>query len=521
MKKISVMIVDDEKLVLEDLSTLVDWEEMGFRIVAKAVNGKQALAKFNEFHPQIVFTDIRMPFMDGIELIRRIREVDKRVQILLLTAYEDFAYAKSAIECGITEYIIKSTINEQNMRDILIRLKNIVDKQEQVGEIIKEREITDFFNNNTPEGGAEQDKQLFTAPYFYFIIEQAVPLNLSGEADADLIKCRKKGIVSVVLDNTPDDYGITAYGNIMKDQLLFVVQTQENSDCAVRQILLHSMARISLRLKETLDADFNIYIISMRQNIITLKDNFIYLLKAFPRTYFDMSGKITDLSEYVPGQDIRYTDIVLDKEKIRAAAARLNDSLVRDYIENLYREIIRTEDYNALSAVSKELYVMLKQLNLEITKQEKRADISFQHNWRMWTKAQSIREWMIRQFLFCIQEKKEENSSQYSKPIIRAMEFIYKNYGNSELTISDISECVGLSTGHLCVLFKKETGKTLNSFISEVRIGEAKRLLEARTFKVYEVSAAVGFQSSQYFSQVFHKYVGMYPNEYQKGQKKE
>ena len=141
MKKISVMIVDDEKLAIEDLSTIVDWDALGFEIVATACNGRQALGKFNQFRPQVVFTDIKMPYMDGIELIGRLRELDSQVKILMLTAYEDFSYAKSAIQFGITDYIIKSEINAQSFMEVLCKLRRAINTQDKDREILKQEDF--------------------------------------------------------------------------------------------------------------------------------------------------------------------------------------------------------------------------------------------------------------------------------------------------------------------------------------------------------------------------------------------
>ena len=92
---ISVMIVEDEKLTMEDLKTIIDWEACGYKIAATAFNGKQGLKKYRELHPQLIFTDIRMPFMDGIDMISQIRKENQKVSIVLLTAYEDFRVCKS------------------------------------------------------------------------------------------------------------------------------------------------------------------------------------------------------------------------------------------------------------------------------------------------------------------------------------------------------------------------------------------------------------------------------------------
>ena len=123
MKKITVMIVDDERLAQEDLLSLVDWNVLGFEVVATAFNGRQALSKFAQFSPQIVFTDMRMPFMDGVELIEKLRELDKQTEIVVLSAYEDFAYAKTAIRFGISDYVIKSEINKFAFTELLIKLR--------------------------------------------------------------------------------------------------------------------------------------------------------------------------------------------------------------------------------------------------------------------------------------------------------------------------------------------------------------------------------------------------------------
>ena len=128
---IPLMIVDDERLAIEDLSTIVDWNAYGFEIVATAFNGAQAFTKFMQLRPQLVITDIKMPIMDGIELIRRIREVDRQVPLLLLTAYADFSYARTAIQLGITDYIIKSEITAQSMAALLTKLRGSIEQQRQ------------------------------------------------------------------------------------------------------------------------------------------------------------------------------------------------------------------------------------------------------------------------------------------------------------------------------------------------------------------------------------------------------
>ena len=142
MDLIKVMIVDDENLAVEDLTDLLDWNALGFSIVATATNGKRALAKYKQHLPQLVITDIKMPVMDGIELIREIQNLDKSVKFLLLSAYSEFGYAKEALRLGVKEYIIKNEINQSSFSEKLIHIRK---------EIVYSNQTSHYFTNEFVE----------------------------------------------------------------------------------------------------------------------------------------------------------------------------------------------------------------------------------------------------------------------------------------------------------------------------------------------------------------------------------
>ena len=176
---IRIMIVDDERLAIEDLCTIVDWEALGFEIVATAFNGAQAFTKFMQLRPQIIITDIKMPIMDGIELIRRIREVDQQVLLLLLTAYEDFSYARSAIQQGITDYIIKSEITPYSLETLLAKLRDLAEKQTKNRNILTDTMIETFFV--LPDAPVSAEAEIMLRKQFAFmVVEQNAPVMLNG-----------------------------------------------------------------------------------------------------------------------------------------------------------------------------------------------------------------------------------------------------------------------------------------------------------------------------------------------------
>lgn len=123
MERIRTMLVEDEKLVLQDILTIIDWETAGFSIVATAVNGKQGLTKFKETCPQLIITDIRMPVMDGLAMLSEIRKKNSQVMVLLLSAYEDFSYAKQAIRLDVEDYLIKAELTPTLIRQKLAAIR--------------------------------------------------------------------------------------------------------------------------------------------------------------------------------------------------------------------------------------------------------------------------------------------------------------------------------------------------------------------------------------------------------------
>lgn len=120
LQMIKVLIVDDERLVVENITESIQWESMGFVLSRPAYNGKSAIRIFEEERPDLVITDIKMPGMDGLELSRELLKRKADIQIILLTAYKDFEYAKKAIELGVSRYIVKNDIQPDSMRELLM-----------------------------------------------------------------------------------------------------------------------------------------------------------------------------------------------------------------------------------------------------------------------------------------------------------------------------------------------------------------------------------------------------------------
>jgi len=126
---LKVLIVDDELLVRIGLKTIIPWEDNGFYIVGDASNGIEALEICQKTKPHIVITDIKMPKMDGIELSRKLKELDKKIKVIILTCYNEFDYAKEAISLGASDYVVKSTMEPEDLLGILYKIRKEIEAE--------------------------------------------------------------------------------------------------------------------------------------------------------------------------------------------------------------------------------------------------------------------------------------------------------------------------------------------------------------------------------------------------------
>ena len=142
-----VLLVDDEEEVMDVIEHRICWKQMGFEVVGKAQNGVKALEISEKMQPDVVITDIKMPYMDGLELARNLKQDNPDVRILILTGFDEFEYAKEAVHLEIEEYILKP-VNAKELSDCLKRLKDVLDKERE--EKLNIRKLEQYYTDSLP-----------------------------------------------------------------------------------------------------------------------------------------------------------------------------------------------------------------------------------------------------------------------------------------------------------------------------------------------------------------------------------
>ena len=145
---INIMLVDDEELVMTYIQQMIDWEEKGYHIVGRASSGRQALNLYEKYRPEIVISDIRMPGMDGLELTRILKEKNKDVVVILMSAYKDFEYAKKGIQYGVSNYLLKHELKEETILSELDMVREKLNQEKEQKKIYQKHLMRQLINGH-------------------------------------------------------------------------------------------------------------------------------------------------------------------------------------------------------------------------------------------------------------------------------------------------------------------------------------------------------------------------------------
>lgn len=517
-----VMIVDDEMLVRIGVKSLINWQELGFEIIAEASNGLSAFEKYVALKPDVVITDIKMPKQDGLWLTKKIKESNPNTEIILLTCYDDFLYAKEAIKLKVSDYILKAEMEEEELKSILIE---------------KKKKLDAMIGQNTDNGN---DKFLLKKQQEYLL-----GLLLSSNRSIDLIK---NEFAKVNLEWNTRSYCFLVF------DFRASLKKEKNSEDQIANIITACLELIVNKFKDE-DAEVfykqfgkSITCFIMAHNLNELKlQKWISYLQSSIKQYFNIGFKsanspirdtIEEARDYLDWiyEASDYLFYLSDGEHLtketmhRGSKVQLmNDSsIVKDIcrcieeadIETLISKIKQIEKIiDEHRGNSLEVKLELSHIIHDIFN---RFDIFFQDDKDVFTfqkkimDAEELREAIdiIIDFVINVIEENANNRLGNTDILIKkAEQYIEDNYGK-KITLDDIAGHVGISKYYFSVLFKKEKGITFSNYLNSVRIDKAKQLLKNPQVTVNDAAYEAGFNDPQYFSKTFKKYTGMTVTEY-------
>ena len=473
----TLLIAEDEKMIRQGLKAMIKRSNIEVEEILECQNGQEVLEIMKTKQIDVLFTDIRMPKMDGITLLNILSQYEEKPEIVVISGYDDFSYAVEALKCGAREYILKP-VNREDIYKIMKKLeeiveskKNLENKIEAIDEMIEQQIKYILLNDTITQSELQSFKKGFkehwlnTVPYTIFCLHQQVKYL----RDTDYIICTIDNDY-IVITKAKDAYGLEER---LKEKHIGISSTYEG------------IQHLRLAYEQALLARRYAYIM----NKPCLHYNDVPIQKT-SKIEDKIIKRIVQLVGTERREDFEEAfEEVLGEEHI--------EGLIYDDFEKLMEKMIGhlLESYGSI---------------IDITEFGK---IKYFYHYPDYKSYQTY----LKAYLFELNKKicsAHENSKKLPK-IQEALDFIEKNYAK-DLNMAMVSNYISMNYSCFSQLFKEYTGTNFVNYMKEIRISKARELLITTGKKVAEIGYAVGYENEKHFMKVFKGVTGISPTEYRK-----
>lgn len=504
-RNIRVLLVDDEFLAIEDLKTIIDWESLHFKIVATARSGKQALNILKNTDVDLVITDIMMPGMNGITLVEKVKEFNKEIIFLLLTAYAEVDYMKNAFHLGVEDYLIKDEITPTSLAQKLQYIQNKYERNRELSYSYLQKKLHNYFSkpmaveNDLPSDLMKESFYyclLANDNFFLPLLQNTYNTPRLTEAEDNQQEEVLRLLEHYELESVEHVCCFSAFNN--KLLILFRIRQNEHSLQKKHDLLYSWSHSITSMISQTLNYHYSCFYSTFALSLREIYDNSSQIQQIMRARYFFKQSSAYPFDS--PSLFVTNTSIDISEEIFSEWIN--NNSFQKNYLD--FWELVEiNHNYMGLFQLLTESISFLMKNNILLYENVQAYDCF---------DLSSIKNFLLEQFAIF------QNSQEmpYSRDILKAFDFIKNNFALENLSAQDVAEHIGFSVNHFSRLFKKETGDTFINYLTSFRIQKACDFLRKSEKKMYEVAESVGYSSPQYFSQVFYKYTGLTPMEYKK-----
>ena len=521
---IKVMLVDDEIAIREGIRNSFPWEGSGYTLVGEAPDGELALHMIRDVNPDILLTDIRTPFMDGMQLCREVRRMMPRMGIIILSGYDDFNYAQQAISLGVQEYLLKP-VSSQDLRSALDRVslrlqeerrarENMDSMRRRVatsGRFVRERLLSTLFNDDLNDADAQQtiDQMrglgINLAANYYVVMDAAFSAGDKAAAFDALYPLAEHS--SDIVHICPSRHGarILVLGDNEND---VEERSYALAQSAVRELNSCGASGILISIGEAADS-FSGITQSMKsarhiRHMITAR----YQSDAMP--HIVGVRDIEDVSASKPHLDIHPM-----YERMQYISEDELDRVFAEYIATLNSSILHSEAMMGYLQV--EAMITASRIIRDVGG---RPEDVFSAEWRdlgMHTEGRNVDIHAIQHMLRkALAYRDSANPARGNPAIARARYYLSQHFTNPNLLLQDVAREVCMSNSRFSTVFAQETGFTFTEYLAQLRLGKAKELLLATDMRSSQIALEVGYSDPHYFSYLFKKAAGMTPSEFRR-----
>lgn len=540
---IKVLLADDELVVRIGIKSMIDWNANGFEIVGEAVDGLDALDKIEKYNPHVLLTDIKMPRMDGIELIKNVKEKYKKIQIIVLSCHNDFEYVKDAMKLGASDYILKLSMRVDDLLNVMNSLKlNIEEDSQKLNEVndlarkinsnmdvIKGKFFKKVLNGSYPTlesiFNEARDYNLKFCEGFYTIAVLNINRCLNAEKrtklEPDLLRY---SIINVIEEMMTKQLLGDVFAET--DESFIIIFTEKNSGNNDSQGFIRKIQHFLNEVKDSLKIYLGVSATcgvcsSTLFSIENIEKAYREAISACEhRLYFNESNIIFYNQLNYNGNGYDYYNIN-DQKRIYNYLEVGEIEFARKYINNLFERLIEVKNIAPIEVkrICRQIFNTIIKAAENLKRTEAGSPPSFlDKNESIIDDMDciySLQEWFNQCLYEYIIHYNNILKGVFTEGIIKLKQHIELNY-SQDVSLEAAASFLNIGKNYFCSVFKKETGMTFYDYFTNVRIDKAKELLRNTNLRTYEIAEKVGYYNINYFSTVFKKNVGLSPSEFRK-----
>ena len=542
---LKIFLAEDEVVVRETIKRMIPWEELGFELVGEAADGEMALPLLIRQQPDLLITDIKMPFMDGLTLARLAKKEIPGLKVVILSGYDDFNYAKQAIGIGVEDYLLKP-ITKNALIERLSEIRSRYEHEKTQKEYYEkfQREMQAYEKNSSRDffealvGGSMDMMEVYkraeklgldivAEAYNVLIFTMNCDEDFSGQRDEyssweaeslELLENFFAGHSSAMLFRS----NIFSYGVLLKGQRETIEENTRACVDEIRKILSrqdgrrewflavgHSVERLSQIQKSYHTASR-----AFSQRYL-YDENILYYDEM--ETMEHPGGQAeTEDNAYLQKVDVNALNPAILQKFLSNGLQEETENFVKDYFYAIGQEPMESLVFRNYVILNVRFSVIsfIKELGCDTNEMES-ADTEevLAESGKNMESAIAYAKKMISQAI----EIRDQNSGNKNRSILKtAVDFIDSHYMDEEISLNTVANVANVSSNHFSALFSQNMGQTFIEYLTTLRMNKAKELLRCTGMSSSEIAGEIGYKDAHYFSYLFKKTQGMTPSDYRK-----
>ena len=542
---LKTFLVEDEVVIREMIKKMIPWEQYGFELAGEAADGEMALPLILKSKPDLLITDIKMPFMDGLTLCRLVKKELPDIRIVILSGYDDFNYAKQAISIGVEDYLLKPITKNA----FIERLKEIHNRYEHEK---TQREYYEKFRLEMQEYEKNASRDFFETLVradsdLAELYRRADKLNLDIVAEAYNIliftpdtsegnynsyeecsdwEAEVQDKINTYFLNHPVAilfrHQVFSYAILVKGQKDTIEKNTEECVKAIQDIMYQTERRTDWFIAVGKSAD-RLSMLGHSYRTAVRANSFRYLYDGHILDYQSLEAQKENPSDSRREDSVQLRNVNINalnpailQKFLSSGLAEEVDDFIRDYFNAIGQEPMGSLVFRNYVVLNVRFSVLsfLKKLGCddsEISGQEmenimdetgKTIEAAVAYCGKILKKAIALRD---------------ENAGDQNRSVLKlAVDFIDHNYMDEEISLNKAAHVANVSANHFSALFSQNMGQTFTEYLTDLRMSKAKELLRCTAMRSSEIAGEVGYKDAHYFSYLFKKTQGMTPSEYRK-----